>query len=84
MTAGEVLELVSDIQSRFMVEPEASESTGNMVYGISGLAQLLNVSKTTAQKYSSSGVLKDAEISHFGRKLIFDKKKVFELLNYKK
>lgn len=49
------------------------------VFGISGLAELMGTSKTTAQKIKSSGQLNKA-ITQVGRKIIINKKIALQIL----
>ena len=52
------------------------------VYGLKGLAKILGCSRATASKIKSSGIIDDA-ISQAGNVIIFDKKKVLELMSIK-
>lgn len=74
LTVGEFLEL----QERAMkplreTEEKPAQGGGEkrLVYGIRGLARLLDCSHTTAQKVKNSGVI-DRAVTQFGRKLIID------------
>lgn len=73
MTAGEFIDLIKGQQK---IEVKADTS---LVYGIGGLADLLGVSKPTAQKIKNSGKISDATIQ-IGRSICFDREKVIELL----
>lgn len=62
------------------VKPEQSDNKQDEnVYGISGLADFLNCSKTTAQKLKSSGKI-DKAITQVGRQIIINKKQVINIL----
>lgn len=72
LTSGEFLELLKKD------EPVQEQET-SLIYGIGGLAELLGVSKATAQKIKNSGKIKEATIQ-VGRSICFDREKVIELL----
>lgn len=57
------------------------DTTKNYVYGISGLARLLNCSNPTAQRIKDSGKIPYTQV---GRKLVFDSDEVLKVLNRKK
>lgn len=79
MTGSEIIELFSSIlpvKEQAQVTDFTSEK---YVYGISGLANLLRVAKTTAQKYKNEGFL-DAAIIQTGRKIIVDADLALQLL----
>lgn len=58
----------------------SSSSPTEYVYGIGGLARLLNCSNPTAQRIKDSGKIPFTQV---GRKLIFDVNKVLTALNRK-
>lgn len=58
-------------------ESEVIPSGKQYVYGMNGLAKLLNCSKVTAQKYKNNGLL-DGCYYQIGRKLIFDAEAIAE------
>lgn len=79
LTVGEFLEL----QKQNMPIPEKNSNTEirkSFVYGIAGLAELLQCSKATAQTIKSSGVI-DKATSQIGRKIVFDADLTIELIN---
>lgn len=76
MTGREFLELFNIIKEEKTTEYFTDE---DLVYGMDGLANLLNCGKTKAQQIKNSGVINEAIIQH-GRKPIFSKRKVLELL----
>lgn len=81
LTVGEFKDLIrtTAVNQPTVVKPEP----GEFVYGISGLANLLKVSKTTAQKIKSSGIL-DPAITQVGRQTIIDRNKVLTILQKQK
>lgn len=82
LTVGEFKDLIRTTAVNNQPTVIKSEP-GEFVYGISGLANLLKVSKTTAQKIKSSGVL-DPAITQVGRQTIIDRKKVLTILQKRK
>jgi hypothetical protein len=64
-----------------VIQPE--QPTKNYVYGLNGLATLLDCSKVTAQKIKKSGQI-DSCFSQIGRKLVFDADKVLLTTQNKK
>lgn len=87
LTVGQLADLVRGIVAEAVngqrKEPEETViredyTRGRYVYGIDGIAALLGVSKTTAQKIKSDGLLRDA-ISQHGRKIVCDAKLAVEL-----
>lgn len=83
LTVGEFIEL----QQKTAIDKPKPEPAlirkKNFVYGIAGLAELLNCSKTTAQKIKNSGLI-DKAITQVGKKIVFDPDMVINLLNGKK
>lgn len=81
LTVGEFKDLIRNaaVNQPTVIKPEP----GEFVYGISGLANLLKVSKTTAQKIKSSGIL-DPAITQVGRQTIIDRNKVLTILQKRK
>lgn len=78
LTVGEFLELQKR-ESPIKQEPVANKPGRTFVYGISGLANLLKCSKTTAQKVKNSGII-DKATSQFGRKIAIDADLALELI----
>lgn len=75
LTAGELVQLIEQtVQNKLQVGKEENE----IVEGLAGLAKILGVSITTAQKIKNSGIL-DKAIGQVGRKILIDKKKAIEL-----
>ena len=74
ITKKELKELVFNIVEMY----EASKHP-QIVYGIKGLAGLLNISIPKAQAIKNSGVLDEA-MYQIGRKLAFDSEKVLSTL----
>lgn len=81
MTGGEILELFEAINPP-QQEVRKDFTDKHLVYGLNGLATLLNCGKTNAQKIKNSGDI-DGAIIQNGKKLIFDSNKVLELLQEK-
>ena len=83
LTVGEFLEL----QERAMKplheqKEEPKPGKKNLVYGIKGLAELLDCSPTTAQRIKNSGVI-DRAVTQYGRKLIIDADLTLKLMSGK-
>jgi hypothetical protein len=78
LTVGEFLSLMEQNEPK---EPIKLDS--KYVYGIRGLAKLLNCSTSTAQNIKNSGKINKAIIP-VGRNLAFEAEKVMELLKTKK
>lgn len=84
LTVGEFLELAEKNQVKVAKKTTTdSFPKKNLIYGIKGLAKLLECSTTTAQKIKNSGVI-DKAISQFGRKLIIDADLVLKLMTEKR
>lgn len=79
LTVGEFIEL----QKKNVINISNVEHIGfpqrNLVYGISGLAKLLNCSNATAQKVKNSGKI-DKAYTQVGRQIVFDADLVIDLL----
>jgi hypothetical protein len=82
LTVGEFKDLIRTTAVTTLPTEKHAEP-GEFVYGISGLASLLKVSKTTAQKIKSSGLL-DQAITQVGRQTIIDRKKTLAILQKKR
>lgn len=76
MTASEFAELLFDVLQS-VSKPEG-EKPKKFVYGIGGLAQLLNCSTSCASKIKKSGALNEA-ISMVGTRLVVDVDKALAL-----
>lgn len=63
--------------------PVENTNTNEHIYGIAGLAEHLNCSKTTAQKLKSSGAI-DPAITQIGRQIIINKQILFKVLSNNK
>lgn len=81
-----VRELVDVILPALGIRPRgevANEEKGKKyVYGVAGLAELLNCSIATAQRRLSSGILEEC-IIRSGRKIIIDQEATLEILKRK-
>lgn len=84
LTVQELLDILALLISRQQpTQPVSSEQTNDnkrYVYGLAGLARLLNCSIVTANRIKKSGVINKA-ISQVGRKIIIDADLALELLN---
>lgn len=81
MTAGEFAELLLDVLQS--LPKSEGEKPKKFVYGLGGLAQLLNCSTSTASKIKASGLLDEA-ISQFGNRLVIDVDKALILTRLSK
>lgn len=82
MTGSEIVELFNILlpnKDSTIERIERDFTHKELVHGIKGLAELLGCGRTKAQELKSSGILKEAVIQN-GKKIIFDAKKVLELL----
>lgn len=83
LTASEFLALVRQALAPGKDEeaqPGESEANKHLVYGIAGIAQLFNCSKTTANRIKASGKI-DAAITQSGRMITVDADLALQLLN---
>ena len=77
LTIGQLREALG-ITAKYTPKPAAtSKSEKRYVYGIKGIADLLHVSKATAQKFKD-GVLRGAVMQQ-GRTIVVDAEKAIEL-----
>ena len=77
LTVGQLRELLN-----LDKQPEPITATQNekrLVYGLSGIRKLFNVSHATAYRYKET-IIKDA-VSQRGRKIVIDADKALELFN---
>ncbi|SMP16400.1 Protein of unknown function [Chryseobacterium profundimaris] len=79
MTGEEIIELFSYIIPTQEPVQLKDYTTGKYVYGLSGLAKLFDVGKTTAQRYKNAGFL-DPAIIQTGRKIIVNAELALQLL----
>ena len=82
LTVAEFREIMSESNQK-QTTPEPVKTDNECAYGISGLAELIGASKTTAQKLKSSGTINEA-ITQVGRKIIVNKKIALQIINTKK
>lgn len=84
LTVQELLDILAPLIFRQQpTQPVSSEQTNDnkrYVYGLAGLARLLDCSIVTANRIKKSGVINKA-ISQVGRKIIIDADLALELLN---
>lgn len=81
LTVGQFFEILSENQMFNTKETESApvKKERNFVYGIRGLANLLNCSISTANRIKKRGVIDDAIIQQ-GRTIMVDVDKALELL----
>jgi len=80
LTTGEFLDLIKENVPH---KEEKVETSAKYVYGIVGIAELFNVSKTTANRIKQSGVINKA-IKQHGRTIIIDAELALSLFGSKK
>lgn len=86
ITVGELLEILNkqQEQNKPSIETPNQPNWGQKyVYGIAGIAELFNCSKTTANSIKQSGKI-DKAIRQVGRKIIVDAILALELVGKKK
>lgn len=81
LTVEQFLEMLSKNQTSNITETESApvKKERNFVYGIRGLANLLNCSISTANRIKKRGVIDDAIIQQ-GRTIMVDVDKALKLL----
>ena len=79
LTVGELINLINGNNQRPEQEPPQQK---RYVYGIAGIAQLLNCSTATANRIKSSGKI-DRAISQSGRTITVDADLALELIRKK-
>ncbi len=77
MTGSEILQLFNVIAESKTITHDFSEK--KYVHGLRGLANLLGVSKTTAQKIKNEGKI-DAAIYQTGKTIVIDSELALKLL----
>lgn len=78
LTAGEFAQVLREALKASPPKPSPQQATGkNYVYGIAGIADLLGVSKVTAQRYKDTFL--QPAVMQRGRKLITDADKAMKL-----
>lgn len=83
LTVGEFLELQTKEDPDKAEVQNQPNGERKYVYGIAGIAELFDCSKTTANKIKSSGKI-DKAIRQIGRKIIVDARLALELAGKKK
>jgi hypothetical protein len=83
LTAGELIDFIIDRISPKEQEKPTFEHDDKYVYGIAGIAKLLDVSKTMVSEYRKQGWIEPA-IKQYGRKIICDREKALELFGKRK
>lgn len=80
LTVGEFMDLQEKYRKAETIEDRSKkDADASFVYGITGLADLLNCSKATAQKIKNSGVI-DKAVCQFGRKITINADLALELI----
>lgn len=79
LTVGQLRELLNS-DSKQESYP-STEKSNQLVYGLSGIRKLFNVSHATAHRYKET-IIKDA-VSQNGRKIVVNADKAMELFNAK-
>lgn len=77
LTVHELREL---IRSEIPQQSEQPKSEKKLLYGLDGIAEIFNCSRTTAQRIKNSGVL-DKAITQVGRKITINVDKALEIKN---
>jgi len=80
LTVADLREIIRDNQPE--EKKEVRQSTGRLVYGLKGIADLFGVSHLTAQRYKD-GLIKEA-VRQNGRKIVTDVDLALELFNERK
>jgi len=80
MTGSEFLELCKVIRLTEIKESVEATNERRYVYGIAGIAGLLNCSIATASRYKASGVL-DLAIRQIGRSVVTDAELALQLIS---
>ena len=83
LTAREFLDLMQTAVQPVKVENSTPNQAKKYVYGIGGIAELFNCSKTTAGLIKRSGKI-DKAISQVGRKIAVDAELALELYKLSK
>lgn len=79
LTLGEVLDAIeARVKQTMSGQGRRDEVDRRMVYGLKGIQQLFNCSKTTASRIKQSGRI-DAAISQIGDMIVIDADKALEL-----
>lgn len=83
-TLGDLKEMIEDMFATPTDYPhdKPPEVKRHLVYGLTGLAKLLGVCKSTASKIKSSGIL-DPAISQHGKVIVIDADLALELMKAK-
>ncbi|MFV0470193.1 MAG: DUF3853 family protein [Dysgonomonas sp.] len=83
ITGQEILSFWKDRKARKREEKEKQSSSRRYVYGIRGIMELFDCSKSTANRIKQSGKI-DAAIKQVGRKIIVDAELALELAGKRK
>lgn len=81
LTVEEFISILEDhLEQKLQVQLECPPPP--YVYGLGGLAHLLGCSDTTAWRIKKSGIL-DSAYHQYGKTIVFESKKVLELMGKK-
>jgi hypothetical protein len=80
LTVADLKEIIRENQPE--QKPAVRQSSGRLVYGLKGIADLFGVSHLTAQRYKD-GLIKEA-VRQNGRKIVTDADYALELFNERK
>jgi len=85
MTLGELLDVLAEREAKLKADiaERSRENLPKFVYGIAGIAQIFNCSKSTAQRIKNSGKIA-AAVSQYERTIIIDVDKAMSLYNQQK
>lgn len=81
LTTGELLDLIKIEAKPIEIDTTTPDPINpkHYVYGLTGIAELLKCSKSTANRIKQSGIIKDA-IKQMGKIIIVDAEKALELI----
>lgn len=82
MTLGDLLDVLAEREARLKADiaENSREKLPQFVYGIEGIAQIYNCSKSTAQRIKNSGKIAEA-IKQYNRTIIINVDKALSLYN---
>ena len=74
------MDVVRELIKEKVPDKEEQKKEKLLVYGLDGIAEIFNCSRTTAQRIKNSGVL-DKAITQVGRKITINVDKALEIKN---
>lgn len=78
LTVGELLDIITEAVTPTKIVVDTTQENKRYVYGLAGIAELFNCSKTTANRIKQSGKI-DKAINQIGNLIIVDADKAVEL-----